>query len=77
MFELICMSILGIAYIDAFVKEEIEEKAQKEKERINEIKILVFCFAIRHHLNYDNVVKMLQNKTLKFEDIRKDRYEHK
>lgn len=71
------MSILGIAYIDAFVKEEIEEKAQKEKERINEIKILVFCFAIRHHLNYDNVVKMLQNKTLKFEDIRKDRYEHK
>ena len=72
MFELLCISLLGIAYVDAYIKEEIEEKTLKDKERIRDLKISVFCYAVRHHLNYDDVVKMLQNKSLTFDDIEKD-----
>lgn len=72
MFELICMSILGACYVKACIDETVEEKKQKEKERIRDLKISVFCFAVRHHLSYNEVVKMLQDKTLTFEDIEKD-----
>ena len=72
MFELICMSILGACYVKACIKEATEVKNQKEKERIRDLKISVFCHAVRHHLGYNEVVKMLQDKTLTFEDIEKD-----
>ena len=72
MFELICMSILGACYVKACIDEAAEEKKQKEKERIRDLKISVFCYAVGHHLGYNEVVKMLQDKTLTFEDIEKD-----
>lgn len=76
MFELICMSLLGIVYIHACKKEAAEEKRQKEKERIRDLKISVFCYAVRHHVNYNDVVRMIQNKELTFDDIERDRKEH-
>ena len=76
MFELICMSLLSVAYVNACIEEAAEEKRQKEKERIRDLKISVFCYAVRHHLNYNDVVKMLQDKKLTFDDIERDRKEH-
>lgn len=76
MFELICMSLLGVAYIHACKEEVAEEKRRKEKERIRDLKISVFCYAVRHHLNYDDVVKMIQDKKLTLDDIERDRKEH-
>ena len=73
MFELIAMSLLGIAYINALSNEAKEEASLKEKERIVDLKIKVFCYAVRHHLLYDDVVKKLQNKELKFEDLNDDK----
>lgn len=71
MFELLCMSLLSIAYVDAFIQEAKEEKLLKEKERIANLKIKVFCYAIRHHLEYNDVVESLQKKTLSFDDLEK------
>lgn len=71
MFELLCMSLLGIAYVKASVDETNEEKRLKEEQRIRDLKIKVFCYAVRHNLRYDEVVKMLQDKTISFEDIDK------
>ena len=76
MFELICMSLLGAAYIHVCKEEAAEEKRRKEKERIRDLKISVFCYAVRHHLSYNDVVKMLQDKKLTFDDIERDRKEH-
>lgn len=76
MFELICMFLLGVAYVDACIEEAAEEKRQKEEERIHDLKISVFCYAVRHHLNYNDVVKMLQDKKLTFDDIERNRKEH-
>ena len=76
MFELICMSLLGVAYINACIEEAKEEKALKEKERIRDLKISVFCYAVRHGLKYNEVVEMIQNKKLTFEDIEKDAKEY-
>ena len=59
MFELIGMSLLGVAYIHACKEEAAEEKRQKEEERICDLKISVFCYAARHHLKYNDVVKMI------------------
>ena len=59
MFELICMSLLGVAYVHASIEEAAEEKRQKEEERIRDLKISVFCYAARHHLKYNDVVKMI------------------
>ena len=76
MFELICTSLLGVAYIHACKEEAVEEKRQKEEERIRDLKISVFCYAARHHLKYNDVVKMIQDKKLTFDDIERDRKEH-
>lgn len=69
MFELLAMSLLGIAYIGATINESNEEKQIKEKERIQDLKIKVFCYAVRHNMLYDVVVKKLQDKELSFDDI--------
>ena len=76
MFELIWMSLLGEAYIHVWKEEAAEEKRRKEKERIRDLKISVFCYAVRHHLSYNDVVKMLQDKKLTFDDIERDRKEY-
>ena len=73
MFELLAMSILGIAYINALSNEAKEEATLKEKERIRDLKIKVFCYAVRHNMLYDVVVKKLQDKELSFDDIEKDK----
>ena len=69
MFELLAMSLLGAAYVNACLNELKEEEKQKEKQRIQDLKIKVFCYAVRHSLLYDDVVKKLQNKELMFEDL--------
>lgn len=76
MFELICMSVLGACYVKALIDEAAEEKKQKDKEKIRDIKISIFCYAVRHHLNYNDVVKMIQENTLSFEEIKKDAEEY-
>ena len=69
MFELLCMSLLTVSYFVALSEE-------KKQEKIKELKIKVFCYAIRHKMNYNDVVKMLQDKKLTFEDIDKDNKEY-
>lgn len=76
MFELITMMLLSTCYIKASIDEAIEEKKQKEKERIRDLKISVFCYAIRHHLGYQEVVRNLQENKLTFEEIEKDSKEY-
>ena len=72
MFELIAMSLLGAAYIKALNDESKEEKERKEAERIRDLKIKVFCYAIRHGMLYDQAVEKLKKKELTFEEIEND-----
>ena len=66
------MSLLGAAYVITSLDEAEQEKKQKEKERINELKSKVFFYAIRHHMLYNEVVQKINNKELSFEEIDKD-----
>ena len=72
MLELITMGLLGVSYIAALSNEAKEEKPLKEKERIRDLKIKVFCYAVRHNMLYNEVVEKLQKKELSFEDIRNE-----
>lgn len=72
MFELICMSLLSAAYINACINESKE----KNKEKIRDLKISIFCYAIRHNLPYDKIVELIKNKIITFEDIKKDAMEY-
>ena len=76
MFELICMSLLGIAYAHACIDEAKEEKKLKERAQLQDKKISALCYAIRHNLKYDDVVKLIEKNELSFEDIRKDSEEY-
>ena len=51
MFELICMSLLGVAYVHACKEEAAEEKRQKEEERIRDLKILFSAMRLDTILN--------------------------
>ena len=73
MLELLAMSLLGTCYINARIKEATEEKKVKEEERIQDIKIKVFCYAVRHKMLYNQVVDMLQSGKLTFNDIDLDK----
>ena len=73
MFELMCMSLLGAAYIKACIDEAKEAEIEKEKERICDLKIKVFCYAVRHKLLYNQVVEMIQKGDLTFADIDLDK----
>lgn len=68
MFEFICMSILGVAYVDACIEEAKEQK-------IKEDKISVFCYAVRHRLLYNQVVEMIRDKKISIEDIKQENSE--
>ena len=72
MFELLCMSLLGAAYINACINEAKEAEIEKEKERIRDLKIKVFCYAVRHNMLYNQVVEMIQKKELSFSDLNND-----
>ena len=67
------MSLLGAAYVKACVDESKEEQKQKEEKRIRDLKIKVFCYALKHKLLYNQVVELLQNGKLTFEDIEADK----
>ena len=71
MLELITMGLLGVSYLAALSNEAKEEKLLKEKERIRDLKIKVFCYAVRHNMLYNEVVEKLQNKELSFGDLDK------
>ena len=71
MLELITMGLLGVSYIAALSNEAKEETLLKEKERIRDLKIKVFCYAVRHNMLYNEVVEKLQNKELSFGDLDK------
>ena len=62
MLELLMMSVLGAAYISACNQERKEEK-------INELKLKVFCYAVKHSMLYNDVVKLIEQKKLTIEDI--------
>ena len=76
MFELICMSLLGVAYVDACIQEHKEEVERKKKEELRDLKIKVFCYAVRHKMLYDDVVKLIEEHKLTFEEIDKDAKEN-
>lgn len=67
------MSLLSAAYVKACIDESKEEQKRKEEERIRDLKIIVFCYAVRHKLLYNQVVELIQNDKLTFEDINADR----
>lgn len=69
MFEFICMSMLGVAYVNACIEEGREAK-------IKEDKISVFCYAVRHRLLYNQVVEMIRNKKISIEDIKQEYSEY-
>ena len=56
------MSLLGVAYVDARIKEAKEE-------RIKELKIKVFYYAIRHRLLYNDVLDLLKNNAISLNDL--------
>lgn len=76
MFELLCMSLLTVAWIYAKKEEKIEEEKRKEKERTLDLRVSVFCYAVGHNLLYNQVVEMIRNNQITIEDIRKDNDEY-
>ena len=71
MLELITTAILSFCYIKSCVDENIEEENLKEKERIKDIKISVFCHAVAKKILYNDVVKQLQDRKITLEEINK------
>lgn len=69
MLELATISLLTLCYIKACIDEKREEEVEKEKERIRDLKIKVFCYAVINGLLYDEVVEMIQNGIMSFDDI--------
>lgn len=70
------MSILGATYIDACIQECKEEELRKQQEKIKELKIKVFCYAVRHKMLYNDVVKLIEDHKLTFDQIDKDAKEN-
>lgn len=69
MFELISMSILGALYIYSLAEEEKELQEAKEKERIRELKIKLFCYAVSKKMLYNDVVQLYTEKKITLHDI--------
>ena len=70
------MSILGVAYIDACIQEQKEEELIKQQDKLKELKIKVFCYAVRHKMLYNDVVKLIEDHKLTFDQIDKDAKEN-
>ena len=65
MLELLYMSLLGTCYVCTRIYE-------KKAEEIEELKIIIFCYAVRHHLLYSNVIEKIRNKEITIEEIKKE-----
>ena len=65
MLELIMMSILGAAYVSTLKQEQKEEK-------IKELKLKIFCYAVKHSMLYNDVVKLIEEKKLTIDDIEQE-----
>ena len=76
MLELLTMSILGVAYVSSCIQERKEELEKQHKEKIRELKIDVFCYAVRHKMLYNDVVKLIEENKLSFEDLNKETQKH-
>ena len=50
-----------------------KRKKRKEEDRIRDLKIKVFCYAVRHNMLYNQVVELIQSGKLTFEDIQNDK----
>ena len=70
------MSILGVAYIDACIQEQKEEELRKQQDKLKELKIKVFCYAVMHKMLYNDVVKLIEDHKLTFDQIDKDAKEN-
>lgn len=66
------MSLLGIAYVKARMEEREEENKRQKEEELFDLKIKVFCYAVRHELAYSKVVEMINRNEITIEEIKKD-----
>ena len=71
MLELISMSILGMSYLFAVANEKNELEKQKEYDRIFDLKMKIFRYAVLNRLLYNDVVKRIQDETLSMDEIDK------
>ena len=71
MFELIAMTLLGIAYINALKDESDEEKRQQEREKCLDLKCKVFAYSVRKGRLYNEVVGDLKSGKLSMNEIEK------
>lgn len=69
MLELITITALALCYIESCIDEKIKEEALKEKERIRDLKMKVFCYGVRNRMLYEDVVKLLQEGKLHFDNL--------
>ena len=69
MLELITMSLLTLCYIKSCIDEKQQDEIDKEKERIRDLKIKVFCYAVAKKMLYNDVVRQLQDKRITLEEI--------
>ena len=69
MLEFVTISVLCLCYIKSCIEEKHEDEVKKEKEKIRDLKIKVFCFTVRHGMVYNDVVKDLQEGKLSFDNL--------
>ena len=72
MLELLCMSLLGVAYVNACIEERQELERKKKEEELMDLKLTIFCYAVRHHLLYNDVVTKIENNELTIKEIKAD-----
>ena len=77
MFETLTFLTLGAAYIFELIQESKEREEEERQEKIRDLKIKVFCYAIRHGLLYNEVVKKIERKELSIKDIEHESKENK
>ena len=72
MLETLTFLTLGAAYVFELFQESKEMEEEERREKIRDLKIKVFCYAVRHGLLYNEVVKKIDSKELSIDDIEKD-----
>ena len=72
MLELLCMSLLGVAYVNACIEERRELERKKKEEELMDLKLTIFCYAVRHHLLYNDVVTKIEHNELSINEIKAD-----
>ncbi len=69
MLELIAISVLSFCFIKSCIGEKQQEEIEEEKKRIRDLKIKVFCYAVRNGMLYDDVVKKLQDRKITIDQL--------